>query len=242
MSTMRVTGVQMTVSPKLEENLPKVLGHIQKHECDFILFPEMSLTGYHGGFSGKAAAKAWDQIAEACRQSYTTAFIGTGCKIDGDNYIQTRIFNGEGELVGTHEKIVPTSGDREFCRPGDELRTFRQNGFVYGCLICNDLWVTPGCGPYPDPRLAYQLGIKGAQVIFHAINSGANALHVPYHESNVQSRAMESKLHIVTANAAVEGGAVNCRSGIMSPEGEWLASVPREGEHTFTYDLELESD
>lgn len=174
MTTIRVSGVQMRVSHKLAENLPKILAHIETSDADFIVFPEMSLTGYHGDFSQKAAAAAWRQIATACRQAYVTALIGTGVHTDGRTYIQTRIKTDEGRLLGTQEKLIPTLGDREFCKPGEELRVFKHKGLTFGCLICNDLWVTPGCGPYPDPRLTYQLGQRGARIVFHAINSGSS--------------------------------------------------------------------
>lgn len=240
MATIRVSGVQMTVSPKLEENLPRILKYIESSDADFILFPEMSLTGYHGDFSQKAAEAGWRQIAAACRQAYVTALIGTGVHADGVIYIQTRIKTDEGKLLGTHEKLVPTSGDRKFCSPGSELRVFSHRGVTFGCLICNDLWVTPGCGPYPDPRLTYQLGQKGARIIFHAIHSGCSPQHIPFHESNLSLRAQESRLYIVTANAADPNGPVNAATGIVSPQGEWLVQVPREGEHVYVRDVEMD--
>jgi len=241
MATVRVSGVQMSVSRKLDDNLPRILEYIAATDADYILFPEMSLTGYHGEFSDRAARAAWRRIARACRQEYTTALIGTGCKTEGTTYIQTRIYGSDGELIGTHEKIVPTSGDREFCSPGHELRVFRQDGIVFGCLICNDLWVTPGCGPYPDPRLAYQLGRKGAQLIFHAVHSGYDGRFRAYHESNLALRARESGFPIVVANASDPAKEVNCHSGVMSAEGEWLVQVPLKGDHVFACDLELET-
>jgi predicted amidohydrolase len=241
MSIIRITGVQMEVSNKLDDNLPKIIDHITSCSADYILFPEMSLAGYHGGFGDKSTRAAWRQIATACRQSYVNAFIGTGCKEeDGSVHIQTRIISHEGNLLGTHEKLVPTEGDRKFCMPGEELRDFTHHGLKFGCLICNDLWVTPGCGPYPDPRLAFQLGKRGVHIIFHAVHSGSSAIHTAYHESNLALRAMESGIYIATANAAPPDGPVNCLSGVMSPKGEWLVSCPREGEHTYNYDLELD--
>ena len=242
MATVRVCGVQMSVSEKLEDNLPRILEYITSVDADFVLFPEMSLTGYHGDFSAKEADAAWRRIATACRRAYVTAFIGTGCKNHGAIHIQTRIITDEGALLGTHEKLVPTSGDRKFCQPGEELRVHEYRGVTFGCLICNDLWVTPGCGPYPDPRLAYQLGQRGAQMIFYSVHSGSSTVHTPYHESNLVLRAMESKLHIVTANAADAKGPVNCATGVVSPEGEWVAQCPREGDQTFTYDIEVDTD
>jgi predicted amidohydrolase len=242
MATIRIVGVQMHVSAKLDDNLPKILEHILNADGDFIVFPEMSLTGYHGDFSDKAARGAWEQIAAACRQKYITALIGTGRRRDEDIHIQTRIYDEEGELLGTHEKLVPTQSDREFCKPGEKLRIFHHRGLTFGCTICNDLWVTPGCGPYPDPRLTYQLGKKGAQVVFHAANSGASAMHRAYHEANLRLRAVESGIYIAVANAASGEGPVNCPSGVMSPEGEWLTQCPLEGEQVFTQDIEVELD
>lgn len=242
MATIRVRGVQMVVSSKLEENLPKILEHIKAGDADYVLFPEMSLTGYHGDFSAKAVQAAWRQIAAACRQAYVTALVGTGCKTEEGVHIQTRILGKSGRLVGTHEKLVPTQGDREFCRPGEELRVFENEGLTFGCLICNDLWVTPGCGPYPDPRLCYQLGKKGANVIFHSVNSGTSAVHTQYHHANLVLRAMESKVYIATANAANSRKAINCQSGVVSPEGEWVAKCPRTGEHSYTCDIEVDTD
>jgi predicted amidohydrolase len=230
----------MQVSLKLADNVEKILHHIRKGAADFILFPEMSLTGYHGDFGDGAARKAWHEIAATCRQHYVTALIGTGCRNDGTTHIQTRIYGDNGELLGTHEKLVPTLSDRKFCKPGEELRVFTHKGLTFGCLIGNDLWVTPGCGPYPDPRLSYQLGKQGVRAIFHSLHSGSNANLLPYHESNLALRAAESKVYIFTANAADGKGAVNAATGVVSPEGKWLVHCPREGEHTYTYDLELE--
>jgi predicted amidohydrolase len=237
MASVRVCGVQLQVSRKLNENLDKILEYIKTCDADFLLFPEMSLTGYHGEFGDKSTRSAWAQIAAVCRQHYVTALIGTGCRENGHTYIQTRVYTDAGTLLGTHEKLIPTQGDRKWCHPGEELRTFSHKGLTFGCLICNDMWVTPGCGPYPDPRLAWQLGQRGVRAIFHSINSGTSAIHTPYHESNLVLRAMESRVHIFTANAADPSGPVNALTGVVSPEGQWLVQCPRQGEHKYTYDL-----
>jgi len=230
----------MEVGPARKDNIPRILEFITKSDCDFLLFPEMSLTGNNNDFSETRTQEAWKQIAAACRQSYVTAIIGTGARADGASYIQSRIYTGEGKLLGTHEKLVPTESDRQWCRPGEELRIFEHKGITFGCLIGNDLWVAPGFGPYPDPRLTYQLGKRGAQVIFHSIHSGSKRLYLPYHDINLRLRAIESRCYIVTANAAVPNNLVNAPSGIMSPKGDWLAQCPLGGEQTFTYDLELD--
>lgn len=241
MATIRVTGVQMAVEKKKSENLPRILDTIGRSDCDFILFPEMSLTGYNNDFSDSRTLEAWQQIATACRQSYVTAIVGTGARTDGHAFIQSRIFSDDGAVLGTQEKLVPTEKDREWCRPGDELRVFEYNGLDFGCLIGNDLWVAPGMGPYPDRRLSYQLGQKGARVIFFSANSGSDPAYAEYHNANLLLRARESGCYIFAVNAASKNGPANAPSGVVSPEGEWLTRCKLEGEDAFTFEFDPET-
>ncbi|NLV46083.1 MAG: carbon-nitrogen hydrolase family protein [Candidatus Hydrogenedentes bacterium] len=240
MRTVRIAGIQMSVSPSKKDNLPRILDHIRQGDCDFMLFPEMSLTGYHGEFNEERTREAWKQIAAACRQSYVTAIIGTGAIIEGRPCIQSRIYSDEGQLLGTHEKIVPTEDDRKWCRPGEELRVFQHKGITFGCLIGNDLWVAPGYGPYPDPRLSLQLAKKGAQIIFHSISSGVDRKYAAYYEANLALRALEGNMYIATANAVTDKGQLNVSSGVMSPKGDWLVQSSRADEQRYTCDLEIE--
>lgn len=240
--TLKIVGVQMAVSRELDENLPRLLPYVERagrQGADWILFPEMSLTGYHGEFDRDAGEAGCEEFAAACRAANVNGIVGAGAWIEGECYIQTRAYSRQGKLIGTHEKMVPTSGDRKFCSPGKELRVFDHEGLRFGMQICNDLWVTPGCGPYPDPRLCYQLGQKGARVVFHAINSGSSQEHLPYHESNLALRARESKFHIATANAAKDHP-VNASSGVMGPDGQWIVTAPRDGEGIYAQEITLE--
>jgi predicted amidohydrolase len=240
MPTIRVTGVQMQVAPKKSENLPRILQHIKECSSDFIVFPEMSLTGYNNDFSDPRTRESWREVAAACRQYYAGAIVGTGCRDNGHTFIQVRIYDEHGERIGTQEKLVPTESDRKWCRPGEELRVFKHKGVTFGCLIGNDLWMAPGCGPYPDPRLTYQLGQKGAKVIFHSANSGGDPFYAQYHEANLRTRAKESGVYIVTVNAAVAGGTVNAPTGVVGPDGRWVVQCPLTGEQKFSIDLTVE--
>jgi predicted amidohydrolase len=241
MATVRITGVQMKVASSKAANLPRVLGHIEQSRGDFVVFPELCLTGSNGEFSDARNLEAWRKIGAACRQSYITAIVGTGARTDGDTFNQVRIYSGEGELLGTQEKLVPVESERKVFRPGPELRTFEHNGITFGCLIGNDLWVAPGCGPYADTRLSYQLGQQGVQVIFHCVASGTDPQYREYFDSNLRLRAKEAKCPIVVVNAASDT-ALNVPSGIVSAEGEWLVKCPLTGEQQFSHDLVIETD
>jgi len=240
MDMIRISAVQMAVKPTKAENLPRIINLIERCDSEFIVFPAMCLTGYNNDFSDSRTAEAWRQIAAACRQSYTTAIIGTGARNEGHTYIQSRIYGDDGELVGTYEKLVPTESDRQWVRAGDELRTFLVGELNFGCLIGNDLWVAPGYGPYHDPRLSYQLGQRGARVIFHTAKTGTDPAYSQYYDANLRLRAKEANAYIVTVNTAPEEGTLNVPSGIVGPDGEWRHKVEPTGEHTFVYDLNLE--
>ncbi len=242
MAVLRIRGIQMHVADSKKENFTKIIENIQKGDCDIIVFPEMSLTGYNNNFSDTRTIEAWKQIASACKKAYITAIIGTGARVDENTYIQARIYSDEGKLLGTQEKLVPTEEDRKWCRPGEELRLFKHKGVTFGCLLGNDFWVAPGFGPYPDPRLSYQLGKRGAQVIFHLANTGIDQTYLPYYDINLRLRARESKCYVVTVNAASEHGVINSPSGIMSPAGKWLVQCPLQGEQSFVYDLEVDTE
>jgi predicted amidohydrolase len=240
MAAVRITAVQMQVSNDIEENLQRIVFHINKHETDFMLFPELCLTGRYPGFGDSSVERACDQIAEACRKRYTTAIVGTGCRDNGLAYNQVRIISDSGELLGTQEQLVPTRDERAWCRPGDELRIFEHGELRFGCLIGNDLWVAPGHGPYPDPRLTHRLCERGARVIFHSAQTGTDPAYTAYFESNIVLRARESRCHIVSANAAPPSGKLNAPTGVVAPDGDWLAACPRHGEQVCHVDVEMD--
>ena len=240
--TYRISGVQMAVDRSIDNNAPKIMHYMKEAAAagaDFVVFPEMALTGYHGDFSQSARDDAMIMVQSQCANLGVCALMGAGDKREGGTSNSVFVIDSDGAILGYHDKIMATDGDRKWCTPGEELHTFRHKGLHFGCLICNDLWVTPGCGPWPDPRLTYQLGQKGCQLIFHSINSGSSEMHIPYHESNLALRACESKLHIATANAVRGDDPANARSGIVQPDGTWLIDVDRVGEHMYTADVTI---
>jgi len=242
--TVRVAGIQMPVGQNVDENLEHIVRNIKRAGEDgaaFVLFPEMSLSGYFGGFDHEATLRGLDRVVEATRAAGSVTIVGAGERVGEKTFNQCRIYGPDGSLVGVHTKIMATTGDREWSEPGEKLDVFEYEGLRFGVLICNDFWVTPGGGPEPDPRLSLQLSQRGARVIFHAINSGGDADFRDWHESNLRLRAREGKLWVCTANACAEGG-VNCPSGVVRPDGSWLTTVSRHGEQYYCADLRLEPE
>lgn len=239
--TYRIAVAQLRVDPDDQRlNLCGILEAVDlaaAEAADFLVTPEMALTGYHGRFRKALRDELMAQLVAACKASGVTAVVGAGDKRRGRTHNEQVVIGGDGRIVGRHAKMMLTGGDRKWSAPGRRLRVFRDRGLTFGCLICNDLWVTPGTGAACDRRLTRRLGRRGARVIFHSIHSGAERRYVPFHESNLALRAREGGLFIATANAAARP-AVNCASGIMGPDGEWVVRCRRRGRQFAVADID----
>lgn len=212
-------------------NLRGILEAIDRaagHKADFLVTPEGALTRYHGRFDRPLRDELMGVIHQACRRRGVTAIIGASDRRRGNVYNEQVIVGGDGEILGRHAKMVPTAGDRKWSVAGRTLRVFSDRGLTFGCLICNDLWVTPGCGNQCDPRLTLRLARKGAKAIFHSVNSAPGSIYTAYHESNLVLRAIEGRVYIATANAA-KPTAVNAATGIIGPDGKWIVRCNRRG-------------
>lgn len=240
MGTIRIVGVQMNVGATKAENLPRIMNLIERADADLVVFPQMALTGHNNDFSDARTAEAWRKIAGVCRATYRGAIFGTGARSEGKSYIQARAYGDDGDLLGTQEKLVPTERERTWVRPGDGLEVFRFRDMTFGMLNGNDLWVTPGKGPYHDPRLSNALALRGVDVIFHLNGSGTNPDYRQWHDANLFLRAREAKVPIFTVNVSHGTKEINALSGVVGPDGLWRVKCDPIGEHHFQYELEVE--
>jgi predicted amidohydrolase len=240
--TYRIALAQLRVEAKDQRlNLCGILEALDlaaAEGADFLLAPEMALTGYHGRFDKALRDELMARLRAACAASGVTAIVGAGDKRGGRTYNEQVVIGGDGRILGRHAKMMLTSGDRRWSAPGQRLRVFRDRGLAFGCLICNDLWVTPGTGVLNDPRLTLRLARRGARVIFHSVYSGRDRRYIPFHESNLALRAREGRLFIAVANAAARP-AVNCASGIVGPDGQWLIRCRRRGRQFAVADVQV---
>ncbi len=228
----RATLAQVIVSKDVERNLAKArraFEQAREEKADFVLFPEMFLTGYYGKFRQDEAERGMAEIARLCRKFQVTALVGTGWKEQDKTFNQVRIVDAAGGLAGVYAKKCLTYGDAKWTSPGTTPLVFHVRGLTVGILICNDLWVTPGYSDGPNPHLTLKQARAGAQVIFHHINSGSNQRHRAYHESNHLVRAAEAKCPIVALNAFT-APEVNATSGVVGTDFRHLAALPRDRE------------
>ena len=227
----RVALAQLVVTRKVAENLAKARTAFQQARKDgaqWIIFPEGFLSGYYSGFVQAEVAAAFAEIRRLCRELGIVGLIGTCWKESGRTSNQIRIVGPTGQLIGRYAKTCLCYDELD-CTAGGFPFVFDARGIRFGTLICNDLWVTPGFSDGPDPHLSLKIARAGAQVIFHAVNSGHNLDYRTYHESNLAVRAAEAKCPIVTVNA-YSPPEVNARSGVVGPGFRYLAALPPDRE------------
>jgi len=243
---IKIAGYQMIVSNDINSNKQKILAgmkHAAGEGADFLVTPEGSLSGYTSNFDQEQLQKALSEIESATKELNLGLMLGTCFKeiIGGTEYCynQVRVYEPGGQFMGAYSKILRCSS-LDFPGTGEmldyvegELKTFDWKGNIFGILICNDLWATPGYTTMSNPYLAWKIKQMGAQFIVHCINSGTNQKYKPFHESSAELWALSLKIPIMEINASCGEQPVNARSGFIDAKGERIIIVPDTGENIF---------
>jgi predicted amidohydrolase len=151
----------------LESNLQthlELIATAVAHGAHIIIFPELSLTGYH--LQGRAAAAALSENAaflEPLRQRSQQLDIVAGLVMESSDHrlYNSALYFSNGSVLHRHDKVyLPTYGlfeeGKHFAR-GRRLRAF-DNAFTRaGILICEENW---------HPSAANLLWLDGAKIFF----------------------------------------------------------------------------
>src|SRR6185369_11239865 len=110
----RATLAQVAVHKNVEQNLASARRAIEQaaaEKGDFVLFPEMFLTGYARDLRQDEAAAGMTEIAEMCRKFAVTALVGTAWQEEDKIFNQVRIIDATGAPAGVYAKKCLTYGD-----------------------------------------------------------------------------------------------------------------------------------
>lgn len=141
------------------KNLNRILGLIEssaKRGADFILLPEMALTGYDDQSEKKFDEKmqfkaaetipgaATNQIAEVTKKYQVYAFVGMPEKDveTGLVYNSMAIFGPEG-LLGNYRKMHLPGSEPNWASRGNTPKIIQTPWGPVGCAICYDTWAFP---------------------------------------------------------------------------------------------------
>lgn len=143
-----------------EKNLNRILGYIEcaaRKGSHFVVFPEMSLTGYDDESDKEKKDKmqsllaetipgpSTDKVAEACRKYGIYAVFGMPERDPDDSsiiYNALAIFSPEG-LVGSYRKMHLPAPEPNWATRGDKPFILDTPWGPIGCAICYDSYCFP---------------------------------------------------------------------------------------------------
>jgi len=242
------------IAPKLGDvaaNLELHLAHTHRaldDDADLIVFPELSLTGYHLA----------DQVPEValCRDSEPLRrlqhlsreidiVVGFVEDAPGHRFYNTAAYLSRGRLVHAHRKLyLPTYGmfqeGREFAA-GEVLRAFETDRGPTGLLICEDLW---------HPTSAWLLSQQGAEVVIAIGNgptrgtrpgSGITSIGVWRELLRTNAQFLTSFFVFVNRVGCEDGLSFGGGSLVADPFGRVTAELPALDEALVTVELPAEA-
>jgi predicted amidohydrolase len=216
------------IAPKLGDiptNLDLHLERVATALADgaqLVVFPELSLTGYHLADQVPELALEHDaaplrEIADASRE--IDIVVGFVEDSPGHRFFNAAGYFSAGELLFTHRKIyLPTYGmfqeGREFAA-GETLRTFDTRHGRVGLLICEDLW---------HPTSGWLLAQQGAELVVTIGNGptrgtrpGSGITSVGVWRDLIRSHAQFGTSYFLFANR------VGCEDGLTFGGGSTVA-------------------
>ncbi|WP_035468879.1 nitrilase-related carbon-nitrogen hydrolase [Alicyclobacillus acidocaldarius] len=249
-SAFRVAIAQF--APKLGDvsaNLSRHLDYVneaKRANAQVLVFPELGLTGYQTQDLTLEVARHVShpdiqRLIQASRDlDVLFSFVE---ETDDCRFFVTAAYASGGRLVHRHRKLyLPTYGmfdERRYFAPGDRVRTFSAQGGQAGVLICEDAWHLSS---------PYLLAVQGASVIYVPASSpwrntmaasdfGSHA----FWRQLLQVYAQLCGCFFVFANRVGYEDGVHFYggSGVMGPDGEWVAEGPASESAMVVADLDF---
>lgn len=168
----RISLVQMqSEKSEIHKNLDTITHYLEaarQRNCDFVAFPEMSLTGYADPTRYPQAVIHLDgpevqmllELSKADDAIILAGLIEANPK--GKPYI-TQLVIHRGKMIGSYRKITIVDEETEWFSPGEHVFTFRHKGLSCGLAICSDI--------SNEPVFAY-CKRKGADFVFELAAPG----------------------------------------------------------------------
>ncbi len=179
MQSIRISSYQGPLSDcDIEANITKVKSVLKeqaKNQCDFLLFPEVFLTGYSPKAVREYALTLNDpRLLEliAYTKAYDTVLLVGISEKEGDDRYNVQLVIYRGELVGKQYKTMLTQGyDNQLFKTKLDLPVFCLKGIRFGIAICHTT-------SFVEPALI--LNLKGAQLLFTPhFNNLPPEVHLP---------------------------------------------------------------
>lgn len=260
---MKITVSQQPVFKELMDNHACTLDVLEANkDTDWLITPECSISGYclpptlNNMFNVRTTQveNSILKIKDRAKELGVKLALGSGIKDnDGFPYNAMMIWDN-GNLKSLYKKRMLTrgwegGGERHYYLPGhvpnyfylDDEQTIKASS-----MICNDFWCMPRVAPEGNPYYHHELAQNNVDVLFVSSNCNGeepDALAKVWNENHLQVFAREFAMYVVHAGSATsinhqETNELQCASGVIGPDGEWIAKCKDSGMDSVTVDID----
>lgn len=247
---VRIALVQLPAfsTEQAAESLAYTLRRIDdaaRERPDIIALPEGTYPAYFLGSRELpqgvlAPSEAMRVFGEKAREHGVYIAVGMTLDAPGGGYANgAALFGRDGELAGRYDKSFLWHFDSRWFAPGSAFPAFETDVGRIGMLVCADARL---------PEIARSLVLNGAQIVLDLTAWVSSArqtqdLTTLQREYLLQARAIENGVWIAAADKfGVEAESiVYCgRSCVVSPRGEYVASLGPDDDAILVHDVPVE--
>lgn len=207
----------------VEKNAVEHAEMVRRAEARVVIFPELSLTGYHLDAPAITVEDSrLGPIVEACAEAGAVALVGAPVKEEGLEHIATLMVDGNGVKVAYRKVHVHASEER--FAGGERSEVIEVDGLRLGLAICRDM----GVAQHAADTAALGIDVYAAGVVHQAAE-------VAVQEERARRIATDHRVWVAVASfAGPTGGGFEHtagRSGFWRPGGDLVAQAgPEPGE------------
>ncbi|RLE78252.1 MAG: carbon-nitrogen hydrolase family protein [Thermoprotei archaeon] len=224
------------------KKIEKILLKAAKNECDLVVFPELSITGYVlkdlvYSLAEEIPGPSTEKIQSLARDYGIYVIAGLPEREERNLIYNSAVLVGPEGLLGIYrKKHLPTYGlfeeGRYFAPWRKDIKVFETPVGKIGILICFDLFF---------PELARTLAVKGAEMI--VVLSAAPDISKPFFETFVHARALENTTFVAYVNMVgfYDGIGFFGGSHVRGPLGQLIARAKLYEEDLVIADIDYSS-
>jgi len=218
---LKISISQIKVSHNLEKNLSKIKDFIKNSKGEFVIFPELALTGYKfpfSSFSQKNIDSALSEIKDLANTYKKHILIGAPFYENRQIYNAVYLVSPKKIEVLAEKFLLFPKIDNPFS-PGKKKKILEINETKLGIIICFEL---------RSPELTRNLLKDGIDLL--VVLAQWPEKRINHWETLLKARAIENQIFVIGVNAISEIDEIKISGNSMafSPKGESLLEKSEE--------------
>ncbi len=219
-----ITSCINNISNNIEATKNMVL-ELEKQAVDFVLFPELSISGYiksaeNLNYFYKQQEKIITELKTLSNRVRCAFSVGFPQLVNGKNYIAQAIFY-QGNIITTHLKTHLGPTEQNTYQSGNKLEVISLKNQKIGTQICFESHF---------PEIAFAQAQKGATILAVPFASPHETVQekTERFKKYLCSRAYDNSVYVISCNLAGFNENNNPLSGlalIINPKGDTIATA-----------------